>query len=359
MKFISICFICLQRGRDRNGHGRRAAGLQEAATPGRGPRGRPKPHRLSGGCDCLSWGSTGRTAPWWRRSRRKRRRKRRSLQQKPEVWRRAHRGEVPGGGGQRGEAAARRHNIQIMVSPQHPCEVGWKVATIVMPTSQTRPGHRGKHTRDGLARQGGPSPLSGFPSSQQSQGRLQHTVTWTWGIKMVALKKKNKKRTKPKIVMLRRGEKNRHFLPKWPDFKRAGSATGVAPSTVPTSCPHPGHPSSSEFHLCGWCPQHPTTTSHQQWLPEEPLPRASAPIERFPAAGLWGSGRLWPHAQGWHQGHTPQGKGFPALPTKAGWTVAGGWKEKGGGGGWQFPLACCCPCWVGGGCGPPGPGVCP
>lgn len=159
--------------------------------------------------------------------------------------------------------------------------------------------------------------------------------------------------------MLRRGEKNRHFLPKWPDFKRAGSATGVAPSTVPTSCPHPGHPSSSEFHLCGRCPQHPTTTSHQQWLPEEPLPRASAPIERFPAAGLWGSGRLWPHAQGWHQGHTPQGKGFPALPTKAGWTVAGGWKEKGGGGGWQFPLACCCPCWVGGGCGPPGPGVCP
>lgn len=30
------------------------------------------------------------------------------------------------------------------VSPQHPCEVGWKVATIVMPTSQTRPGHRGE-----------------------------------------------------------------------------------------------------------------------------------------------------------------------------------------------------------------------
>lgn len=28
-----------------------------------------------------------------------------------------------------------------MVSPQHPCEVGWKVAAIVMPTSQTRLGH--------------------------------------------------------------------------------------------------------------------------------------------------------------------------------------------------------------------------
>lgn len=66
--------------------------------------------------------------------------------------------------GQRREAAARRNNIQIMVSPQHPCEVGWKVATIVMPTSQTRLGHRGKCTRGGLARQGGPSLLSGFLS---------------------------------------------------------------------------------------------------------------------------------------------------------------------------------------------------
>lgn len=116
----------------------------------------------AGGCDCLSWGFQGsQTAPWWRRSRRKRRR---GLQQKkPRGTEGAHRGEVPGwGGGRRREAAARRHNIQIMVSPQHPCEVGWKVATIVMPTSQTRPGHRGKCTRGGLARQGGPSPLSGL-----------------------------------------------------------------------------------------------------------------------------------------------------------------------------------------------------
>lgn len=171
MKFISICFICLQRGRDRNGHGRRAAWLQEAATPGSGPckRPGPSPQRLSRGRDCLSGDSTGQTAPWWR-SRRERKR-RSSLQQKPEVWKRAHRGEVPGGeGGQRREAAAWRHNIQIMVSPQHPCEVGWKVATIVMPTSQTRPGHRGKNTRDGLARQGGPSPLSGLPSIPAEPG---------------------------------------------------------------------------------------------------------------------------------------------------------------------------------------------
>lgn len=95
------------------------------------------------------------------------------LQQKPEVWRGPHRGQVPGWGeGQGREAAARRHNIQITVSPQHPCEVGWKVATIVMPTSQTRPGHRGKHTRGGLTRQGGPSPLSGLPFIPASQGRL-------------------------------------------------------------------------------------------------------------------------------------------------------------------------------------------
>lgn len=67
-------------------------------------------------------------------------------------------------------ARRRRHNIQITVSPQHPCEVGWKVATIVMPTSQTRPGHRGKCTRGGLAGQGGPSPLSGLPSIPAEPG---------------------------------------------------------------------------------------------------------------------------------------------------------------------------------------------
>lgn len=103
----------------------------------------------------------------------------------------AHKGEVPGWGrGQRREAAARRHNIQIMVSPQHPCEVGWKVATIVMPTSQTRPGHRGKCTQK-VASPGreGPVPSVGSPPSQQSQGRLQHAVTWTWGIKDGGFKK--------------------------------------------------------------------------------------------------------------------------------------------------------------------------
>lgn len=59
----------------------------------------------------------------------------------------------------------------------------------------------------------GPVPSVGSPSSQQSQGRLQHTVTWTWRIKMVGKKKKNKKRTKPKIVMLRRGKKIDIFFP--------------------------------------------------------------------------------------------------------------------------------------------------
>lgn len=123
----------------------------------------PSPHRLSRGCDCLSWGlhwsdcslvekqekGGGRGGGVCSRSQR---------------CGRGHTGEkCQEGGGQRREAAAGRHNIQTMVSPQHPCEVGWKVATIVMPTSQTRPGHRGKHTRGGLARQEGPVPSVGSP----------------------------------------------------------------------------------------------------------------------------------------------------------------------------------------------------
>jgi hypothetical protein len=41
-----------------------------------------------------------------------------------------------------------------------------------------------------------PVPSVGSLPSQQSQGHLQHTVTWTWGIKMVAKKKKKKKKAK-------------------------------------------------------------------------------------------------------------------------------------------------------------------
>lgn len=101
-----------------------------------------------------------------------------------------------------------------MVSPQHPCEVGWKVATIVMPTSQTRPGHRGKHTRDGLARQGGPSPLSGLPFIPAEPGPpATHSYLDMEDKDGGKKKKKNKKRTKPKIVMLRRGKKIDIFFP--------------------------------------------------------------------------------------------------------------------------------------------------
>lgn len=126
--------------------------------------------------------------------------------------------------------------------------------------------------------------------------------------------------------------------------------------------PHPqDYPPVHKFHLCvirapPASRQHYTGTS--SWR-REASSLTSGPSVHFPA-GAWAlpeTSATRPRCR--HQGHTPQGKGFPALPTKAGWTVAGGWKEKGGGGGWQFPLACCCPCWVGGGWGPPGPGVCP
>lgn len=57
----------------------------------------PKPPQAKQGAVTVCLGdSTGRTAPWWRRSRRKR--KRSSLQQKPEVWKKCG----VGGGGDRG-----------------------------------------------------------------------------------------------------------------------------------------------------------------------------------------------------------------------------------------------------------------
>lgn len=72
----------------------------------------PKPPQAKQGAVTVCLGdSTGRTAPWWRRSRRKKKR-RSSLQQKPEVWKRAHRGEVPGGRGteEGGGGSASQHS---------------------------------------------------------------------------------------------------------------------------------------------------------------------------------------------------------------------------------------------------------
>lgn len=154
--------------------------------------------------------------------------------------------------------------------------------------------------------------------------------------------------------------KNIHFLPKWPDFELAARmVTKVHCPGCPT--PRTTHQfNSSTFYLSRTLPQHhDSITQEQASRRREASSLTSGPSAHFP--WLMGTpGDLQPHGPRCrHQGHTPQGKGFPALPTKAGWTVAGGWKEKGGGGGWQFPLACCCPCCVGGGWGPPGPGVCP
>lgn len=154
-----------------------------------------------------------------------------------------------GGGGVEGEKRARglggrrvpsvlrkagapaHHNMtmsEITVSPQHPCEVGWKVAAIVMPTSQTKPGHRGRRESGGGRAWGGagggalgPAPLTSSPRPTRARadprgGRPQHTVTWTRG-KDRGVKNKRMQRTKPKKVT-RRGE-NIRFLPEWPDFE--------------------------------------------------------------------------------------------------------------------------------------------
>lgn len=121
-----------------------------------GQEAEPKPPQAKQGAVTVCLGdSTSQTAPWWRNRRKEEEEEEESAAEARGVEE-GTREKCQEGGGQRREAAAGRHNIQTMVSPQHPCEVGWKVATIVMPTSQTRPGHRGKHTRGGLARQEGP-----------------------------------------------------------------------------------------------------------------------------------------------------------------------------------------------------------
>lgn len=169
-------------------------------------------------------------------------------------------------------------------------------------------------------------------------------------------KNKNQKSNAERGKMIR-------FLPKWPDSELAARMVPNV-SAAGWPAPPPGLPTSSTvppFICLALSPSITTdsVTQEQAGRRREASSLTSGPSAHFPRL-LGTPGDLRPHGPRCrHQGHTPQGKGFPALPTKAGWTVAGGWKEKGGGGGWQFPLACCCPCCVGGGWGPPGPGVCP
>lgn len=175
-------------------------------------------------------------------------------------------------------------------------------------------------------------------------------------------KNNNKKKNKNQKSNAERG-KMIHFLPKWPDSELAARMVPNV-SAAGRPAPPPGLPTSSTvppFICLALSPSITTdsVTQEQAGRRREASSLTSGPSAHFPRL-LGTPGDLRPHGPRCrHQGHTPQGKGFPALPTKAGWTVAGGWKEKGGGGGWQFPLACCCPCCVGGGWGPPGPGVCP
>lgn len=136
-------------------------------------------------------------------------------------------GGVPSVFGKAGALA--HHNMtisEITVSPQHPCEVGWKVATIVMPTSQTKPGHRGRReSRGGGAQAGREGPWGRSPRQAPRvppepglthAGAACNTVTWTQGEDR-GVKNKRMQRTKPKKVT-RRG-KHIRFLPEWPDFE--------------------------------------------------------------------------------------------------------------------------------------------
>lgn len=100
MKFISICFNCLQRGRDRNGHGRRAARLQEAATPGSRPGGWTQAclHRPGRGLWLSVLGTLLKSdCSLVEEKQRKRKRRRRGLQQKPEAWKGHTREKCQGG----------------------------------------------------------------------------------------------------------------------------------------------------------------------------------------------------------------------------------------------------------------------
>lgn len=99
--------------------------------------------------------------------------------------------------------ASQHEQSEITVSPQHPCEVGWNVAAIIMPTSQTRPGHR--HGRESRGRAQGADPLCRLPASLLEPGPPHTGVACKQSLghrreKIVGLKTK---RTKAKKVMQR------------------------------------------------------------------------------------------------------------------------------------------------------------
>lgn len=93
--------------------------------------------------------------------------------------------------------------------------------------------------------------------------------------------------------------------------------------------------SSSFLSACA-LPQHPTALHRNKQAGGEASSLASGPSAHFPQ--LVGAPEdLWPHGPRCrHQGH-PAEEGFPALPTKAGWTVAGVGRRKEEEEGWQFP----------------------
>lgn len=159
--------------------------------------------------------------------------------------------------------APAHHNMtisEITVSPQHPCEVGWKVAAIVMPTSQTKPGHRGRRdSGGGGAQEGREGPWGGSPwrapprptraRADPRWGRLQHIVTRTRG-KDCGVKNKRMQRTKLKKVM-QRGENTSVFFPSGQILsERVSGQDGDQPSVLPACPPPPGLPTSSTVPPC-------------------------------------------------------------------------------------------------------------
>lgn len=228
----------------------------------------------------------------------------------------------------------------------------------------TRGGRRRESRGRAWAWRAGPAagPLGAAPGPQSCgrapRGSWQHTQSLGHAGRDRGFKNKRIKRTKTMRVM-QRGAKISVFFPSGQIVSERVSSRDGERMAYP---PPPGLPTSSTvppFICCALSPSITTALHRNKQAGGEASSLTSGPSAHFPQL-VGAPGDLWPHGPRCrHQGHTPQGKGFPALPTKAGWTVAGGWKEKGGGGGWQFPLACCCPCCVGGGWGPPGPGVCP